>query len=400
MSLRNVPQTLPPPSVDEIELSQPLMALICSEITKNDGKITFSHFMELALYSPGLGYYATEKPIFGDQGDFITAPELTPLFSRCIAMQAKQILTSLDSPGDIMEFGAGSGAMACDILMELDKLECLPQHYYISEISPALKQRQRARISAYAPHLVDRVQWIDDIPDSFTGVILGNELLDALPTHRVLFDATGNHQELFVTFNDNKLSWVSDKPSSQLLKETISKAYETHKENIDIPDRYESEINVASINWIKSLANSLTQGAAILIDYGFAADEFFRPERHEGSIMCHYKHRAHNDPLTHIGLQDLTSHVNFTQIAETAFENELDIIGYTTQTYFLLGCGLESLLNEIDISDSKLFIAETQPVKQLILPDEMGETFKVIGLGKNLNTPVMGFGVKNLLERL
>ncbi|MDH5257682.1 MAG: SAM-dependent methyltransferase [Gammaproteobacteria bacterium] len=400
MSLRNTPQTLPAPSADEIELSQPLVALICKEIAENEGKITFDKFMDLALYTPGLGYYATEKPIFGEQGDFITAPELTPLFSRCLAMQAKQVLDTLDARGDILEFGAGAGTMACDILMELEKLDCLPNRYLISEISPALRQRQRTRIATYAPHLIDRVKWIDELPTSFTGVIFGNELLDALTTHRVLFDKNGNHKELYVTFQNNKLEWIEGPPSSELLASQINKVYQAHSENINEADRYESEINIASIKWIESLSGMLTQGVIILIDYGFSEEEFYRPERYEGSLMCHYKHRAHNNPLSHIGLQDLTSHVNFTQIAETAVENNLEIMGYTTQTYFLLGCGLESLLNEIDIHDTKLFMAETQPVKQLILPDEMGELFKVIALGKNVDLTPTGFCIKNMLERL
>ena len=404
MSLRNVPQTLPAPSVDEIEHSQPLVSLVCKEIADNGGKITFDRFMELALYTPGLGYYATEKPIFGDQGDFITAPELTPLFSRCLAKQAKQVLNAIDGGGDVMEFGAGSGTMACDILMELEKLDCLPNRYLISEISPALRQRQRTRINTYAPHLVDRVSWVDELPESFTGVVFGNELLDALTTHRVLFDKNGDHKEVYVNFEDSKLSWTAGKPSSDLLSAQIDKVYKANQLNIDTCDHYESEINIASIGWIESLSKMLTQGVIILIDYGFSEEEYYRPERYEGSLMCHYKHRAHNNPLTHVGLQDLTSHVNFTQIAEVAFANDLTIDGFTTQTYFLLGCGLESLLNEIDINDTKLFIAETQPVKQLILPDEMGDLFKVIGLSKNMDTSLsealLGFSVKNQLERL
>ncbi|MDH3325852.1 MAG: SAM-dependent methyltransferase [Gammaproteobacteria bacterium] len=400
MSLRNVPQTLPTPSIEEIEFSQPLTTLICKEIAENNGKITFDRFMGLALYTPELGYYVSDKPIFGEQGDFITAPELTPLFSRCLAMQIKQILSSLENGGDILEFGAGAGTMACDILMELEKQNCLPNRYLISEISPALRQRQLTRISTYTPHLIDRVTWVEELPDAFTGVILGNELLDALTTHRVLFDKNGDHKELYVTFHDNKLDWVEGPPSSDLLTAQLNNIYNANRENIDVADRYESEINIASIKWIESLASILTQGVILLIDYGFSEEEFYRPGRHEGSMMCHYKHLAHNNPLTHIGLQDLTSHVNFTKIAETAFENEMDIMGYTTQTYFLLGCGLESLLNEIDIHNTKLFMAETQPVKQLILPDEMGELFKVIALGKNIELPLLGFAVKNQLERL
>jgi len=400
MSLRNIPQTLPTPSDDEIEASEPLVALICDEILKNDNKLSFDKFMELALYTPETGYYSGKNHIFGDQGDFITAPELTPLFSRCVAQQVMQVLNGLENSGDVMEFGAGSGTMACDILMELEKQNCLPGKYFISEISPTLRERQRTRISTYAPHLIDRVSWIETPPESFRGVILGNELLDALPTHRVLFDHKGNHQELFVSLQDGKLNWLADTPSSEEVATNLDTVYRKNQENINFAERYESEINIANMHWIKSLSNILEQGIILLIDYGFSEDEFYRPERHEGTLMCHFKHRAHNNPLTHIGLQDITSHVNFTQVAETAFDNGFDVLGFTNQTYFLLGCGLENLLSEIDINDSKLFIAETQPVKQLILPDEMGDLFKVIAFGKNFDQPLLGFSVKNLLERL
>jgi len=399
MSLRNVPQTLPTPSVEEMEFSQPLIGLICQKITDNDGLISFDQFMSLALYTPGLGYYANDKPIFGEQGDFITAPELTPIFSRCLANQAKQVLSTIEN-ADILEFGAGSGTMACDILLELEKLNCLPDHYFIIEISPTLKQTQAAHIKTHAPHLFNRVHWLENLPESFNGIIFGNELLDALTTHRVLFDKNGKHKELYVGFENGQFNWIADEPSSEFLSAQIDKVYKSNQENIDAAERYESEINLASINWITSLSETLNQGLILLIDYGFSEDEYYRPERHEGSLMCHYKHRAHNNPLTHVGLQDLTSHVNFTQIAEVAFDNELNIDGFTTQTYFLLGCGLETLLNEIDINDTKLFVAETQPIKQLILPDEMGDLFKVIGLSKNINLPLLGFSVKNQLERL
>lgn len=395
-----MPQTLPAPSVEEIALSQPLVSLICEEIKKNDGKITFKHFMDLALYAPGLGYYTTEKPIFGEQGDFITAPELTPLFSRCIANQVKQVLDAIEDEADILEFGAGAGTMACDILLELEKTNSLPKSYCISEISPALIQRQHAQIKARAPHLLGRVKWIKELPETFSGVILGNELLDALSTHRVLFDKCGEHKELYVCFDGQKLTWCPAPPSSDLLRTQLDKIYQAHRANIDSSEHYTSEINTANIEWIANLSKILHQGVILLVDYGYNEEEYFRPERYEGSLMCHYKHLAHNNPLTHVGLQDLTSHVNFTLIAETAFDNGLSIDGFTTQAYFLMGCGLESLLNEINIHDTRLFMAETQPVKQLILPDEMGELFKVIGLSKNMDLPLIGFSIKNQLERL
>ena len=398
MKLQSAELPLPLPSSEERENIQPLVNQICAEIDKHDGKLDFTKFMEMALYTPNLGYYASNKAIFGEQGDFVTAPELSPLFSRCLAKQAEEVLSQLDEEADILEFGAGAGTMACDILMELDTLNCLPRKYFISELSSTLRKRQQTRIATYAPHLLDRVSWLDELPESFTGVMLGNEILDAIPTHRVRFNKNSEHEQLFVGYENNQLTWVGCKPENDILISEMDKTFEKFGQNM--PDRYETEININSMQWIQKISRTLKQGLALFIDYGFTESEFFRPERSDGTLMCHYKHFAHSDPLTHIGLQDITSHVNFTAIAEVAFDNDMTISGFTNQTYFLVGCGLEGLLSEIDINDTKQFIRETQPVKVLILPDEMGELFKVIGLTKNFDQDLMGFRAKNLLERL
>ena len=398
MKLQSTELPLPLPSLEERQSVQPLINQICTEIEKQQGKLDFTKFMEMALYTPELGYYSSNKAIFGEHGDFVTAPELTPLFSQCLARQAADVLSKLNGEGDILEFGAGAGTMACDILMELDVLNCLPDRYLISELSDTLRQRQKAHIKTHAPHLLDRVSWIDELPESFTGVMLGNEILDAIPTHRVRFNQNGEHEQLFVSYENNRLIWSAKKPEDENLISEINNIFE--KFGKDMPDHYETEINLNSIQWIKNISQTLKQGLALFIDYGFTESEFFRPERSEGTLMCHYKHFAHSDPLTHIGLQDITAHVNFTSIAETAFDNDMTIAGFTNQTYFLVGCGIESLLNKFDIDDTKQFIKDTQPVKVLILPDEMGELFKVIGLTKNFDDDLLGFSVKNQMERL
>lgn len=398
MKLPNPDLDLPNPSHEEALHSQKLCDVIIEEINRHDGKLSFSRFMEMALYTPSLGYYASEKPIFGAQGDFVTAPELTPIFSRCLANQVHDVLSQLDDGGDILEAGAGNGTMAADILLELEKLNGLPNQYVISEVSQTLRQRQHNHIKTYAPHLLNRVSWIDALPASFSGVILGNEILDAIPTRRVRFNHQKPHEELFVSHENNHLTWVSAPPADDLLKDELNRIY--GKFGSLMPENYETEINLSSREWIQKISKTLTQGAVLLIDYGFSEQEFYRPERSEGSLMCHYKHCAHSDPLTHVGLQDITAHVNFTDIAEVAFHNDMTISGFTTQTYFLLSCGLESFLNEIDINDTKQLIAKTQPVKVLILPEEMGDLFKVIGLSKNIDHDLLGFKVKNLLERL
>jgi len=398
MKLQNPSRSLPPPSDEERKQVQPLLNLICDEIGKRDNKLDFASFMDMALYTPDLGYYASNKAIFGEQGDFVTAPELSPVFSRCVARQVQDVLEKLEGGGDVLEFGAGAGTMACDVLMELDLLNSLPNHYYISELSENLRQRQKSRISTYAPHLLNLVTWIDEVPKNFRGIMLGNEILDAIPTRRVRLNHDGNHEELFVSYEKQSFNWKADKPDSEELRDEMNRIYK--KVGNKLPDHYETEVNLASFHWLENIATALQEGVIILIDYGFSEEEFYRPERHEGSLMCHYKHCAHSNPLTHVGMQDITSHVNFTAIAEVAFAQELTIAGYTNQTYFLLACGLEHLLGDIDINDTKQFIIETQPVKVLILPDEMGELFKVLGLSKNFDHDLLGFGVKDLLERL
>lgn len=398
MRTQNPQFAVPTPNDDDLRRVEPLLDFIQTEINNNGGKISFDRFMEIALYTDALGYYTGNNIIFGDKGDFVTAPELTPLFSRCIARQVKQVLENFENNADILEFGAGAGTLACDVLMELEKLDALPRHYYIVEISPTLQSRQRSRISTYAPHLVDRVTWVKEAPAEFDGVVLGNEILDAIPTHRVRIHPDGQCEELFVTVEQNRFAWAPGEFKNDELKKRAQKIYQQHGQNFSGP--YDTEINLQAFQWVESLASSLNRGVIILIDYGFADSEFYRPERYEGTLMCHYKHSAHGDALIHVGLQDITSHVNFTQIAEAAFASGLEIKGFTSQMFFLIACGLEGLLSEIDLNDTTQFIKETQPVKQLILPDEMGELFKVIALAKNFEPPLLGFSMNNQIERL
>ncbi len=398
MKLPNPEVTLPTPTPEALLFAQPLRDKICAEIDKQGGKINFPTFMEMALYTPNLGYYTSGKPIFGAEGDFVTAPELSPFFSRCLARQAQEVLSKLEGNGDILEFGAGAGTMATDILRELETLNCLPNRYFISELSHSLRERQRAHIQSHAPHLLDRVCWIDELPHIFSGVIFGNEIIDALPTHRVCFNKNQQHEELFVSHANGQLGWVADSIEEPALTKAANEIYA--KFGQAMPEHYETEININGNQWIQDLSQRLKEGVIFLIDYGFSDSELYRPERRNGSLTCHYKHCAHGDPLTHVGLQDITAHVDFTAIAEVAFDHGLSIAGYTTQTYFLMGCDLEDLLSELDVNDTKQFIAKTQPVKMLILPDEMGDLFKVIGLSKNFDHELKGFSVRNLLERL
>ncbi len=398
MRMKNPQLTLQTPRDEELIRVEPLLDLIETEMANSGGRLSFERFMEIALYADALGYYTGKNVIFGEQGDFITAPEMTPLFSRCIARQVQQVLVALGAEADVLEFGAGAGRMVTDILLELENLGALPRTYYIVEISPTLQQRQRAHIATNAPHLLKRVQWVKMMPDEFVGIVLGNEILDAIPSHRVRINPDGEHQELFVTVKDNRFAWLAAAFSDPALENLSQNIFEKYGDSF--AGSYDTEVNLQSLKWIEELAAKLKQGVILLIDYGYSDQEFYRPERHEGTLMCHYKHLAHGDALIHVGLQDITSHVNFTHVAEAAFASGIDVLGFTSQMYFLIACGLEGLLAEIDITDAVLFINETRPVKQLILPDEMGELFKVVAFGREFDPPLLGFSMNNQMERL
>ncbi len=396
MNPHNIPVTLPEPSAESQQQSARLKDMIREEIRQAGGRLRFDHFMAAALYHLELGYYTHAGQIFGEGGDFVTAPELTPLFGRCLARQAQQVLTALGG-GGVVEFGAGSGVLAETVLRELEALGCLPEHYTIVDVSPSLIQRQQQRLRQNLPHLYERVQWREQCPPGFRGLVIGNEVLDALPVHKVRFRRDGQHQELYVADQDGRFVWQAGEPSSPRLAQHLARVYQQH--GAEMVDGYESEINLAAERWLSALAETMAQGSIILIDYGFPRHEFFHPDRHQGTLMCHYQHHVHPDPLILPGLQDITSHVDFTAIAETALEAGLEVAGFTSQAYFLIACGIEQMLAELDPS-TETFMRQAQPVKKLLLPHEMGELFKVIGLNKQLDLPLMGFSLLDQRGRL
>jgi SAM-dependent MidA family methyltransferase len=350
--------------------------------------------MELALYAPGLGYYAAGSRKFGSEGDFVTAPEISPLFSRCLARQCAPVLEALGGGGDILEFGAGSGAMAVHVLRELAALERLPAHYFILEISPELAQRQRENLHAQVPELAGRVRWLDRLPaHGFRGVVLANEVLDAMPVHRFRLTAAGV-RELGVACDGEDLREVELK-AGERLRERVEALAITHS----LPIPYESEVNFAAEDWIRALSAVLTAGLVLLIDYGFPAREFYHPQRATGTLMCHYRHRAHPDPLALVGLQDITAHVDFTAVADAAHAAGLQVAGFTTQGNFLLGAGLVNMLGEAG-DDARAHLTLTAQVKKLTLPTEMGELFKVLALTRGLHIPLAGFALRDERGRL
>lgn len=380
----------PTPSAADRARSEALTARVRTEIADAGGAIEFTRFMELALYSPALGYYHADNEKFGRHGDFITAPELGTVFARCLARALVPVLVELGG-GDILEFGAGNGTLAADLLNELSALSALPGTYNILELSGALRARQAATINERAPTLASRVRWLDRLPaPGFRGVMLGNEALDAMPVDRFVMRANGVRQ-LGVTAVDQGFAWV-DLPASAAAAARVAPLHPA--------PGYLSEINFTAEAWVRSIGEILAAGMMLLIDYGFPRAEFYHPERSGGTLMCHYRHRAHTDPLILLGLQDITAHVDFSAIAEAGSSVGLDVLGYTSQAAFLLGSGLAELAGQSDPGNTRAHLALTQQVKKLTSPAEMGELFKVIALGRGLRAPPASFAVHDRRGRL
>ncbi|MEE9352538.1 MAG: SAM-dependent methyltransferase, partial [Thiotrichaceae bacterium] len=343
-----ITKSLPEPSAFALEHSQKLQQCIYSEIESQQGSISFRRYMEMALYEPGLGYYVAGKRKLGEGGDFITAPEVSPLFSQCIANQCIQILESLDNR-NILEFGAGSGTMAADILLHLEVKNCLPDQYYILDLSPELKALQRTTLEARCPHLLPLVKWLSTLPNNpFSGVILANEVLDAMPVEMFQVSANTVYQKRVAINDDNIFSLIDKEPQSEGAFEsdfnqvthgtTISADYGSGSSS-----EYSSEFNPNINTWVKQLESTLEQGLILLIDYGYTRSEYYHPDRDAGTLICHYQHLVHNDFFWHPGLQDITANVDFTHVAEAADNSGLIISGFTSQAAFLTGCGLEDL---------------------------------------------------------
>lgn len=391
-----LPTELPEPTPEAREHSNRLIESIRAELTQSGGRMPFDRFMELALYAPGLGYYTAGARKFGEAGDFVTAPEISPLFARCLARQCRELLAEL-AGGDLLEVGAGTGVLAADLLLELEALQMLPERYLILELSPDLQQRQRETLALRAAHLMDRVQWLDAMPEpGFSGVVIANELLDAMPVSCFTVAESGV-QEGFVRWSGEGFERYWDEPVTPGLKHAVT-ALQAALGSFSVG--YESELNLRADSWLRSLAQRVERGALLLIDYGYPAAEYYHPQRSMGTLMCHYRHRAHDAPLILPGLQDITAHVDFSSIARTGRDAGLELKGYTTQAHFLLGCGLDLLLMESDPNEIESHITLMQAVKRLTMPTEMGERFKVIALSKGIGSSLMGFSLRDLSGRL
>ncbi|HNV87523.1 MAG TPA: SAM-dependent methyltransferase [Methylotenera sp.] len=377
-------KNLPIPPLEAQTLSQQLGCAIQQAIAQNGGWISFADFMHAALYTPNLGYYAGGARKFGHGGDFVTAPEISPVFAQTLARQAAQILKV--SKGNILELGAGTGKLAADLLLELAQLHKLPSQYFILEVSDYLRQVQRETCQEKLPaELFAKLTWLETLPEKFSGLILGNEVLDAIPVHLLHKTAEG-WGERGVSFTD-EFVWQDAPLSAPSLAENLPD---------DLPQDYVTEVCPAASALVRSLAEILETGAIILIDYGFSAREYYHPQRSQGTLMCHYQHLAHSNPLTHIGLQDITAHVNFTQIAQVAnlmSSGEAHVIrlaGYVNQARFLINCGILELLQQFSPHEPQ-YMKLVAAAQKLMSPAEMGELFKVIALTKNMELPLLGF---------
>lgn len=373
---------LPEPDEKERARSTELAALIRAEIGRAGGALPFSRYMELALYAPGLGYYSAGRGMPGAGGDFVTAPEIGNLFARCVARQCVPILRA--TSGSVFEAGAGGGRMCADVLLELEKLDCLPERYFILELSLALRARQLETIGRLAPHLRERVVWLDHLPERFEGVALANELLDAMPVELVRLD-DGRALRMAVGAEENGFVWrTTDAPDD------IAAMVRARLAPDRLPRPYTSEINLNAEGWVRAAGDWLRAGVLFIFDYGFPRAEYYHPDRTHGTLMCHYRQRAHGDPLILPGLQDITTHVDFTAVAEAGNEGGLDVPGYAPLGMFLVGAGITELAAE-SRGDARAALALAAEIKKLTLPHEMGELFKVIAFGKGFNEPLSGF---------
>lgn len=380
--------SLPTPDPAAAESSARLVARIASEIEQAGGWISFARYMELALYAPSLGYYSGGARKFGSAGDFVTAPELSPLFAQALAVQLEPILAA--SAPRILEAGAGSGALALGLLRELERRGALPERYEILELSGELRARQQETLAG-APRLAERVVWLDTLPDTFSGAIVANELLDALPVNIVAWREDGVF-ERGVTLENGAFAWQERPATGALLAVSQGLTF--------VRPPYVSEIALAARAWVVEWGRILRQGALLLIDYGFPQREYYHPQRAEGTLMCHYRHHAHGDPFWLPGLNDLTAHVDFTAIAEAGHDAGLDVLGYTSQGQFLLNCGLAQLLEAHQEDGAVAYAALASGAQKLISPAEMGELFKVMMLGKGVDGPLLGFASGDRIHAL
>ncbi len=377
------PASLPQPDELSAQHSARVGDHIRQRIGAANGQISFAEFMHEALYAPGLGYYNAGSIKFGAGGDFVTAPEVSPLFGRVVARQCAEVLHDIEN-GEVLEFGAGSGRLAVDMLKAFEHLNALPATYNILEVSPDLKDRQLQRLRSEVPHLIDRVRWLSGLPDDFEGVMVANEVLDALPAERFVRRESAVFQSC-VSIDAGQFTW-SERPATDRLTAAIIDIESAL--GTALQDGYTSEISLAAPAWIGDMARSLRHGVIFLFDYGVSQREYYAVDRAEGWLRCHFRHHSHNNPLIYPGIQDISAWVDFSAIAGAAVASGLDIHGYQTQSQFLMGGGIGTEMQGITALPLAQQTELSGQVKTLTLPGEMGENFKCMALGRGeVNTP-------------
>lgn len=380
---------------DEREQQRAMAALLEARIADAGGVISFAEYVDLALYAPGLGYYVAGAHKLGEGGDFTTAPETSVLFGECVARQCAQVLGELGG-GDVLELGAGTGRLACDVLAALAGEGALPARYRILEVSPELRDRQRAAVSRLPAPLAARVEWLDRLPDdAWRGVLLANEVLDALPFERIRYGEESAVTELGVGWSPAGPAW-RERPAGEAL------AAEARRVAESLPEwpapGYVTELCLRAGPWIAAVTQAMERGVALLVDYGLPRAQYYHPTRDGGTLRCHYRHRAHEDPFLLPGLQDITAWVDFTRVAEGADEAGLDVLGFATQAAFLLGTGIEGRV--ASCRDDLERARRASEARTLLMPDRMGESFKVMAVGRGVDAPLAGFALQDLRDRL
>ena len=383
---------LPAPEAGARAHSERVAAAIRDDIGRSGGWIPFARYMELALYAPGLGYYAAGAAKLGADGDFVTAPEMSPLFGAALAVQVRAILAAT-ARRDVLELGAGTGRLAADLLNALASTDASPARYRILETSPDLRERQRATIARDAAAHAAIVEWVDAMPESIDGAVVANEVLDAIPAHLV-GRRGGEYVERGVVWDSEKerFDWAM-RPAAPALAALAAQRFPP---GID----YLSEINPAGEALVAEIGRRLAGGAALFIDYGFPAAEYYHPQRSEGTLMCHYRHRAHADPFLWPGLSDITAHVDFSAIADAGVRAGLHVAGFAPQAPFLMSCGILDLLAGVGSPDSSAYMKAAAPVQRLLSPAEMGELFKVLALARTEGIDWTGFALVDRSGRL
>ncbi|HET6630096.1 MAG TPA: SAM-dependent methyltransferase [Woeseiaceae bacterium] len=374
---RTTPDELPAPDADSLRHTERTAARIRQAIAAAGGSVSFAEYMQLALYAPGLGYYSAGSTKFGDAGDFVTAPEISPLFGRVLARQCAGVLEEVEQPA-VLELGAGSGVLAEQVLSTLEAQGEAPERYLILEVSPDLRERQEQRLRDTEPALATKIEWVTDLPEHFDGVVIANEVADALPVERFRI-AEGEVLQCRVATDGEGFAWTSA-PAPAFLEQAVREIEGSL--GTPLPDGYESEVSAGLPAWVADVAGCLGKGLVFLFDYGVSRREYYAPDRSGGWLRCHFRHRAHDDPLVYPGIQDITAWVDFTAVAEAAVNAGMDIAGFVSQAHFLVHGGLEQEFAAAVPSSTAGQAELSRQVGRLTLPGEMGERFKCIGLSR------------------